>query len=49
MQVFYKSAQSDHSHVGGTEVVKGVLSSLRDAAANPRNILVWTLVKMMKP
>ena len=39
MRFFYTSAHSDLSHVYGTEVVKNVLSALRDAAANLRNML----------
>ena len=51
MQFFYISGQSDLSHIYGTKVVKGVLSALGGAAANPRNILDRTtdLEKIMIP
>ena len=39
MQLFYISAQGDLSRVDGIAVVNGVLSTLRDTAANPRHIL----------
>ncbi|XP_014674001.1 PREDICTED: uncharacterized protein LOC106814216 [Priapulus caudatus] len=42
MQTFYTSAENSISHMDGVEIVKNVLSSLRDIASAPLNILQQT-------